>query len=175
MGKIDFQLPTDTDEMLVVGAIFSEATTGANASDDEKRAIGQCVLNMAYYARMTTQNGKKCFNTTFGDGTIIKAIKTSVKGYDTPRWRLVMNGDVLKTKAALEKDLDALETAVLKNVVSIAAAVMKEALPAAGPSSTRVPLQFNQAANDPPSKREEKIFNLGSHTFYGFIAGRECQ
>lgn len=175
MGTIDFSLPTAADEMLVVGTIFAEATTGSNASDDEKRAIGLCVVNMAYYARMTTQNGKKCFNTSFGDGTVRQAIVNSVRGYNSARWKLIMNGDALKSKAALEKDLNSLETAVLKSVVAIAASVMQSPLPAPGPGSKRIPLQFNQAPNSPPSDREEKIFNLASHTFYGFIDGRECR
>lgn len=171
---IDFELPSDADEMLLVGAIFSEATTGGNASDDEKKAIGSCVVNMAFYAAMKSQGGKKCYNDSFGDGTILSAIKKAIKGYNTPRWKLVMDGDKLKSKADLDK-LNAGEIKILKAVVTAAGDVRKATPPVAGPGSTRFPLQFNQATDDPPSNREEKLFKLASHTFYGFKDGRECQ
>jgi hypothetical protein len=39
----------------------------------------------------------------------------------------------------------------------------------------RIPVQFNQASNSPPSaQRQEKIGKHGKHTFYAFIVGREA-
>lgn len=172
---IDFPLPKNAVEQLIVGAIFAEATTGGRASDDEMLDIGLAVRNMAYYAALTDRAGRKCNNSSFGDGTIEDAIQNGIQAYGGNRWKLVMTGNALKSKADLEKSLNDIgEIAQLKRVVAAAGRAMSISTPAADPSTGKVPVQFNQASNSPPSTRMERVFHYGVHTFYGFIKGREC-
>jgi hypothetical protein len=172
---IDFSLPQNADEQLIVGAIFAEAKTGGRASDDEMLNIGLAVRNMAYYSALTDKAGKKCNNGSFGNGTIEGVIEKSIEAYKGERWTLVMTGNALKSKTDLEKSLnDIAEIAQLKRVVAAARKAVNTTVPAGDPITGKIPLQFNQALISPPSGRAERIFNYGVHTFYGFIKGREC-
>ncbi|MGJ5065223.1 hypothetical protein [Bradyrhizobium oligotrophicum] len=174
-SSIDFDLPTDPNQQLIAGAIFSESTAGANANADEKRCIGLCIVNMAYYATLTQDSGKPCYNSSFGDGSILSAIKKNIYGYGSAQWKKVMDADAMKSKDDLEDSLTASEVKHLKGSVEASATAIAATAPASDSASGRIPVQFNQAANNPPSTREEKIARYASETFYAFKTGRECQ
>ena len=96
MGSPDSDYPKDPNLQLLVGVIFAESGSknyggGENAS--EKEAIGKTFVNAAYYAAMKEQGGKKCYNDSFGDGTILSAIQTMAVAYSTATWNRVMNGN----------------------------------------------------------------------------------
>jgi hypothetical protein len=173
-GTIDFDLPTGADEQLLVGSVFSEATAGGGASDDEKLCIALCVMNMSYYATYT-QPGKTCYNDAFGDGTVLSAIKKAIKGYNSPQWKKIMESNALKSKDDLEGALIPSEIAHLKGAVTAAKKAIDANLPAKDPGSGRAPIQLNKANDSPPSPRQEKISHYALQTFYGFKSGRECQ
>jgi hypothetical protein len=172
---IDFDLPTDPNQQLIAGAIFAESTAGAQENDDEKRCIGLCIVNMAYYAVLTQDSGQACYNSSFGDGSISSAIKKNILGYGSAQWKKVMNSDVMKSKDDLSNTLIPREVTHLKGSVDASAVVIAATPPASDSLSGRIPVQFNQAADKPPSSRQEKIARYASETFYAFKAGRECQ
>lgn len=168
---IDFDLPTDGDEQLLVGMVFAEAS-GPVA--DEIEAIVSCLVNCAHYATYQ-ETGKKCYNDSFGDGTILSAIKNCSLAYGSAQWKRVMKGDVLKAKTDLEGSLIPSEVSKLKACCEGVSVVCAGSVPYSDPASKRNLIQFNQAADSPPSKRQEKVGKYGAHTFYAFKNGRECQ
>lgn len=172
--SIDFELPSAPNEQLLVGMVFAESSSGVAASDDEKRCIVECVLNMAFYATYAVQN-KKCYNASFGDGKILSAIKLGSVAYGGPQWNRVMNGNALWSKAELEKKLIPSEVAKLKMCVLVVQGTVNLVTPVANSGSNRILIQFNGAENAPPSPRQEKVARYGSHSFYAFKSGRECQ
>ncbi len=179
MAKIDFELPAKAETQLIAAVIFAESGTAAfgGANEDEKYCIGLAVRNMAHYAKYTG-GARKCYNQHFGDGTVLSAIKSTIQAYKTKMWLMIMSADALKDKAALEAALSDAYVAHLRGAVEAAEKAAKvPLLPAKGPVGvkSRPPLQFNKAANSPPSPRMELLGKLGSHSFYGFKAGRECQ
>ena len=171
---IDFELPRTPDEQLLVGMLFAESSSGSAASDDEKRCIAECVVNMAFYATYAVQN-KKCYNSSFGDGKILSAIKMGSLAYAGPQWNRVMNGNVLLSKAELEKKLVPSEVDKLKMCVSAVQGTVNLVTPVTDVGSNRVLIQFNGAENAPPSPRQEKAARYSGHSFYAFKSGRECQ
>lgn len=174
---IDFNLPTDVKSQLLVGALFAESSTkfyGGGENPAEKTAIAQAIVNMAFYAGQSKMSGKKCYNSSYGDGTILSAVKRAIVAYGKDRWNLVMASDKLKSKADLEKVLNSFDVEHLKGCVE-AVNALSSSVPITNGSFGRIPLQFNQAKDSPPSTRTEKIGKEGAHTFYAFIDGRECQ
>lgn len=170
-SPIDFSLPTDSDSQLLVGLTFAEAS-GTDAS--EIQAIAACLVNCAYYANFK-QPPKKCYNESFGDGTILSAIKKCSQAYESRQWKRVMDGDALQSKAALEAVLIPVEVAKLKACCDGVATVTAGEVPYSDQAAKRNLIQFNQATNSPPSVRQEKVTAYGVHTFYAFKSGRECQ
>lgn len=168
---IDFELPTGGDEQLLVGMVFAEAS-GPIA--DEIEAIVSCLVNCAHYATYQ-ESAKKCYNDSFGDGTILAAIKKCSLAYGSAQWKRVMNGDVLKAKTDLEGSLIPSEVSKLKACCDGVAMVSAGSVPYSDSASKRNLIQFNQATDSPPSKRQEKVAKYGAHTFYAFKKGRECQ
>lgn len=168
---IDFDLPTDADQQLLVGMVFAEAS-GPFA--DEIEAIVSCMVNCANYASYK-EPGKKCYNDSFGDGTILSAIKKCSRAYGSGQWTRVMVGDLLKAKTDLEGSLIPSEVSKLKACCEGVATVSAGSVPYSDPASKRCLIQFNQAADSPPSNRQEKVAKYGAHTFYAFKKGRECQ
>ena len=133
----------------LVGAIFAESSSehwGGGENADEKQAIGSTIVNATYYAKTKQVAGKKCYNDTFGNGTILSAIQKIVLAYNGNQWIKVMNGNRLKSAAELAKlvpdDAQHLE-------LSIEAANAIGALQ--GPRSvgtllgSKVPVGFNKA------------------------------
>lgn len=178
MPEINFTLPTPVDEQLLVGAVFAESSTKyyGGENSDEKICISLCVINMAYYARQKKSGGKTCYNSSYGDGTILSAIRKGFVAYGGTMWGKVMSGDRLKSKKDLEKALNADEVEHLRlSVNAVGANSISSAPLNFSGLNNRVPLQFNKAENSPPSSRTEKVGKVGSHTFYGFKAGRECE
>jgi hypothetical protein len=170
--------PKDPSTQLLVGLIFAESASkhvGGGENAEEKKAIGLTVLNAAYYGRMKSLAGKKCYNDSFGDGTLLSAIKTMAVAYNQPAWNKVMAGNTLKAAAELEK-LDP-DTAKHLELSIEAAETVASAMPPRGVIglTNRAPVGFNQGADSPPSKRMERLGRLGAHTFYGFKKDRECQ
>ena len=178
MSVINFDLPAGAEQQLLTGAIFAESSTkhvgGENAG--EKICIGMAVVNMAYYARLRKPGGGRCYNNSFGSGTILSAIITGFVAYGGAMWNKIMSGDQLRPKAALERALNADEVEHLRLSVEALDSINTGGAPLsyAGLGGAR-PLQFNQAENSPPSPRTESIGRAGSHTFYGFKRGRECE
>jgi hypothetical protein len=178
MAAINFPLPANAVTQRLVGVIYAEASVGNTANHQaEKQAIAHCFLNMAYFAGLKQPNGASCFNSSFGDGTVLKAIQKGSVAYGGPNWNEVMSGDLLKSKASLEQILDAAKVAHLEKCV-----LAVTGMPTGGGPFTmsvlgnRAPLQFNRAADAPPNpQRQQKIGVLSAHTFYAFKSGRECQ
>ena len=176
MAKLDFTLPTDPLLQLLPGAVFAESSTRWFGCEDalEKEAIAWAILNMSHYA--TVKKGTHNYNKAFGDGTVLAAIRKAIVAYESPRWNVVMSGNLLKPESALER-LEPADRDHLRLVCEITTAIgaapqLPHALASLG---DRIPVQFNQAANSPPSKeRQEKIGKHGKHTFYAFKIGREA-
>lgn len=86
---IDFPLPSGQDPEALTGTIFAESTGAASAGDydKEKDCIGLAVINAAYYATWTIHEGKTCYNSSFGDGTIIDAVRKTIGAYGKARWK----------------------------------------------------------------------------------------
>lgn len=168
---IDFPLPSDSDQQALVGLAFAESSGTALI---EITAIIGCLVNVAYYAAYEDPP-KQCYNGSFGDGTILSAIKKSSLAYGSTQWRRIMNGDVLLSKEKLEQTLIPSEVSKLKACCEAVADVSKGNTPYQDTTSGRFLVQFNQATNSPPSTRQEKVAKYGVHTFYAFKTGRECQ
>lgn len=176
MAKLD--LPTDPMVQLLSGAVFAESSTRwfGGEDHDEKEAIAWAILHMSHFATLKPEGRSRGYNAAFGDGTVLSAIKKAIVAYEGPRWDLIMSGTALKPDSSLER-LDPADREHLQLVVTVVAAI--------GPApvlphrlvtlENRIPLQFNQANNSPPSPRTEKIGKLGKHTFYAFKAGREAE
>ncbi len=178
MSTINFDLPTEPDKQLLTGAIFAESSTKHYGGEhaDEKTCIGMCVVNLAFYARQRKPNGGRCYNNSYGSGTILSAITTAFVAYNGAMWNKAMAGNALKSKAQLERDLNADEAEHLRLSIEAANGINILAAPLAYSGfANKRPLQFNQAADRPPSPRTERIGRAGAHTFYGFKQGRECE
>jgi len=178
-------LPTDKKTQLLVGLIFAESSSknwGGGDNEDEKIEMGLTVLNRTYYATQNAPNGRN-YNKTFGSGTVLSALQYHGEfvAYGGDRWKQVMNGDSLKSKAELDK-LQLFEKEHLSLSIDAAAfctdgkAPLPTGLAGIGDPAGQFPIAFNKAANSPPnSARMVKFLHVGSHTFYSFIAGRETQ
>ncbi|HKP05022.1 MAG TPA: hypothetical protein VJU77_16845 [Chthoniobacterales bacterium] len=79
---IDFPLPSGEEPEAPTDAIFAESTDAASAGDydKEKKCIGLALINAAYYATWKTHGGKTCYNSSFGDGSIIGAVRKTIGG-----------------------------------------------------------------------------------------------
>ncbi len=176
MAKLDFTLPTDPMLQLLTGAVFAESSTRWYGGEDalEKEAIAWSILNMSHFA--TVRKGTHNYNRSFGDGTVLSAIRHAIVAYGSARWNLVMNTNLLKEAATLER-LEPADRDHLRLVCAVTTAIgpapqLPHALASLG---DRIPVQFNQATNSPPSaQRQERIGKHGRHTFYAFIVGREA-
>lgn len=179
MTRAALVLPTDPMLQLLTGAVFAESSTRWYGGEhhDEKEAIAWAILNMSHYATVKPHGRSRGYNSAFGDGTVLSAIRKAIVAYEGPRWDLVMNATALKPVS----DLNRLEPAdhehlalclAVTNAISPAPALPR-ALVTLG---DRIPVQFNQANDSPPSRdRQEKIGRLGRHTFYAFKPGREAE
>lgn len=171
-------LPTGADHQLLVGVVFAESTTKntGTPSADEMVAIARTVVNQAYYAKMAPPPGKrKCWNTSFGDGTLLSAIKNGVVAYGKDRWNMVMSGDRLKSEAAIGA-LKPDDKAHFEAVVAAVGALVLTPAPLNDAKLGGIPVGFNQAIDSPPNKsRQKKLGRFAQHSFYGFLAGRECE
>jgi hypothetical protein len=176
-----FKLPDDPTIQLLVGVIFAESSSqnwGGGENADEKVAIGWTFVNIAYFAQYKPEGKKRCYNADMGVGTILSAIKSKSLAYNSAIWKQIMNGDALKPLAILEKTLQPTQKAHLELCVDAANSIGAHP---AGPHALstlhdRAPIEFNKAKNSPGNPRRlEKIGELGSHSFYAFIAGRECE
>ena len=98
MPEPDLVLPSDLRAQLLVGVIFAESSTKFVGGENpgEKVAIGAAFVNCAYYAGVAKVGKQKCYNDSFGDGTLLGAIQSSSLAYNAPMWKKVMNGSRLK-------------------------------------------------------------------------------
>ena len=170
MAKLDFTVPTDPMLQLLTGAVFAESSTRWFGGEDapDKEAIAWSILNMSHFA--TVRKGTHNYNRSFGDGTVLSAIRHAIVAYGSARWNLVMNGNQLKAEATLER-LEPADVEHLRLTIEVVTAIgPAPRLPHALASlSARIPVQFNQATDSPPSaQRQEKIGRHGKHTFYAF-------
>lgn len=178
MANLPFSRPTDPMLQILTGAVFAESSTRyfGGENHEEKEAIAWAILHMSHYALVKPTGARRGYNSSFGDGTVLSAIKKAIVAYEGPRWDLIMSGTSLKPDSSLER-LDPADREHLQLVVTVIASI--------GPApvlphplvtlENRIPLQFNQANNAPPSPRTEKIGKLGKHTFYAFKVGREAE
>lgn len=172
MAEVDLEIPTDISRQQLVGAVFAESSTkhwGGGENDQEKKAIVCAIVNMAFYA-------KKCpkWNKALGDGTILGAIKQALVAYNKDRWLKVMGADKLLPVAVL-KGLAPDDLEHLKLTLNVVKNMQIETAPLRLDDPAVYPVQFNKAANSPPSGRFTFCARLQSHSFYAFIAGRECE
>lgn len=176
-----FRLPDDRTSALLVAVMYAESSSrnwGGGESADEKEAIGWTFVNIAYFARHKPEGKKYCYNSDMGVGTLLSAIKSKSLAYNTPLWKQIMNGDSLKPLATLGKTLEPAQQVHLELCANAAADIGAHPegphpLTTLGDS---VPIEFNKARNSPSNpKRLERIGGIGSHSFYAFIAGRECE
>ncbi|MEZ4296782.1 MAG: hypothetical protein R3B70_17580 [Polyangiaceae bacterium] len=175
----ELTLPTDPMLQILTGAVFAESSTRAfgGESHEEKEAIAWAILNMSHYATVKPERARRGYNTNFGDGTVLGAIRSSILAYESPRWRVVMNGLTLKPQRELSRlvpgDHEHLRLVLLVTNAIGPAPILPGALATLG---NRIPVQFNQANDSPPNPaRQEKIGRLARHTFYAFKVGREAE
>jgi len=78
MAKLD--LPTDAMLQLLTGAVFAESSTGwyGGENHDEKAAIAWAILNMTHYATLKPPGSRRGYNSAFGDGTVLSAIRRAI-------------------------------------------------------------------------------------------------
>lgn len=177
MAKLD--LPTDPMVQLLSGAVFAESSTRwfGGEDHDEKEAIAWAILHMSHFATLKPEGRSRGYNAAFGDGTVLSAIRKAIVAYQGPRWNLVMDGTALKPVGNLDRlepaDRDHLELVLVVTKAIGPAPILPHGVASLG---NRVPVQFNQATDSPPSKdRQERIGKLGRHTFYAFKSGREAE
>lgn len=175
----ELTVPSDPMLQLLTGAVFAESSTRwyGGENHEEKEAIAWSILNMSHFATVKPEGATRGYNSAFGDGTVLSAIRKAIVAYEGPRWQLIMNGVLLKPKSAFDK-LDPADREHLRLVLVVTNAISPApSLPhALATLQNRIPVQFNQANNAPPSRdRQEKIGRLGRHTFYAFKPGREAQ
>lgn len=170
------QRPANIDDQRIAGMIYAESAGASSGGEnaDEKSAIGATIANRAHHARCMSQpNGHACFNTDFGDGTILGALQHGFAAYGGARWNEVMVNDEMRPEA----ELNALPPGKQQHLnLSIAAAEALNlgATPISQPAVGGAPVAFNQASNNPPSPRMLRIGGAGAHSFYGFRPNREC-
>ncbi|MGA1841276.1 MAG: PKD domain-containing protein [bacterium] len=176
------ELPSEKTRRQLAGLIYAESGTKewGGENSEEKAAIGSTVINRAYYATLTPASGRgKCYNQDFGSGTFWSAIifPGQFKGYGTSMWDEVMSGDDMKSYQQLNEDIKGISKRLhLNNSISAAKRLPSTPqLVGLGGLGGLAPIAFNKATNSPPNPaRMEKIGRHGSHTFYGFRTGREC-
>ncbi len=176
-----FRLPDDPTVELLVAVLYAESSSrswGGCENADEKEAIGWTFVNIAHFASHIPEGKKRCYNSDMGVGTLLSAIKSKSLAYNSALWKQIMDGDALKPLAALSKTLQPSQQAHLELCVDAAVAIGSHP---EGPHplttlGDRAPIEFNKARNSPGNPRRlERIGGLGAHSFYGFIAGRECE
>lgn len=175
----DLTLPSDPMLQLLSGAVFAESSTrwAGGENHDEKEAVAWSILNMSHFATVKPPGARRGYNAAFGDGTVLSAIRKAIVAYEGPRWQLVMNGVTLKPRSSLDR-LQPADREHLRLVLIVTNAIgPAPTLPRAVASlGNRIPVQFNQANDAPPSRdRQEKIGRLGRHTFYAFKENREAE
>ena len=179
MSRSQLVLPTDPMLQLLTGAVFAESSTRWYGGEDhgEKEAIAWAILNMSHFATVKPPGRQRGYNSAFGDGTVLSAIRKAIVAFGGPRWNLVMNDTALKPATGLAR-LDPADHEHLALCLVVTNAIgPAPALPRTLASlANRIPVQFNQANDSPPSKdRQERIGRLGRHTFYAFKNGREAE
>ena len=86
-----------------------------------------------------------------------------------------MNNDALKRKAELESVLNPSDVDHLGACVQVVMNMKNQQTPTPDPVYKRYLIQFNRGLDLPPNARQEKVVRYGSHTFYAFKVGRDCQ
>jgi RHS repeat-associated protein len=168
--------PKGQAQRLFAAVIFSESTAG-DEDAVEKLAIGATVYNDAFYAKLPPKSKqKKNYNApSFGDGTILGAIKTAFpKSYKKARWNLVALAADLKSQADIDQALIGADREHYNLCIDAANAVTPPPM-GIKDFKNEAPVGFNKADDKPPSDREHKIGHAGSTTFYGFDTGREYE
>ncbi len=168
-------IPASQNVQRIVGMIYAESAAkySGGESADEKNGIGATIANRAYYANYTKPGGGTCYNSGFGDGTILGAVKKGFVAYGKTRWKEVMNNDLMRPLAELNALANDKKTH-LELCITAAEALDLETTPITVKKVGGIPVAFNQAADSPPSPRMKRIGSAGKHTFYGFKPGREC-
>lgn len=163
----------------LAAVIYAESTTAGlgGENEPEKLAIGATFANRAFYATWVPDGKKRCYNSGFGDGTLLDAITTGSVAVGGQLWSSIVSGQDLKSQAKLEKILKSADYRTHYNLSVKAALTIAAIKPPIEiiPLSNRIPIAFNQSAVGTSSPRWEQIGKLGKHHyFYAFKAGREC-
>src|SRR5437867_145429 len=100
--------------------------------------------------------------------------------YGGNRWKAVMSGDSLKSKAELDKlqifEKDHLRLSMeAANFCNDGNPPPPTGLAGIGDPVGQFPVAFNKANDQSPSPRMQRFLRVGSHTFYSFKPGRETQ
>ncbi len=165
----------------LVAAIYAESGSkdwsGAENAV-EKLAIGATIVNQAFYAKLPpgSKPKRRNYNKSFGDGTVLGAIKRSIVAYKQTEWNQVADADDLKPDPTISGTLvgTAREHYNLSvdaaNAVTTAPMAIKEL-------GSRCPIGFNKSQKHkaPSKERDDFIGGAGVHMFYGFKTGREYE
>ncbi len=164
----------------LVAAIYAESSSKEYSGAEnavEKLAIGATIVNQAFYAKLPpgSKPKQRNYNKSFGDGTVLGAIKKSIVAYKKRAWNQVANSTDLNPNATISKTL--IGSAREHYNLSVDAANAVTAAPMGIKDfNNEAPIGFNQAKDTAPNPdREHRIGAAGVHTFYGFDKGHEYQ
>jgi len=172
--------PKDPTARLLTAAVFAESGNahygGENA--DEKEAIAVTVMNQAFYA-IKPPKQKRNYNASFGDGTILSAIKNGCVSYSGERWNLVADASDLLPQAQIEGNLKLDDRTHFNLSVDTANLLLGYKAPLTIKAlGGHAPIGFHsgkQIGVIPNEDRESIIGKLGRHEFYGFDKGHEYE
>lgn len=169
--------PEDSKIRLLAIVIYAESTTEDLGGEDaaEKDAIGATFMNRAHYATLEPANGKgRCYNTDFGDGTLLSAIQKGSVAVGAAQWNKIASDNDLKPQKDLEKVLTLPKQREHYNLSVEAAQRIAAKVAPITISSGGIPVGFNQSEKQSPSSRMEHLVKLAKHHFWVFKKGREC-
>lgn len=136
----------------------------------------QKARGILYNAKRVGKQKRNYNAESWGDGSVLDAIKHSIRAYQQKQWNEVATADDLKPDAILDRTLFFTDRTHYNLSVGAANAI------AAAPTgiknfNNRYPIGFNKSAKHKPpnKKRDEYIGEAGVHMFYGFKKGREYQ
>jgi LysM repeat protein len=177
-GSCGIVVPPTLDGRFLAGAIFAEAAPRPTAQA-EREAIGWAFINSVQHTEQLCtgaicaslnqrQRTAQCRRDTRDLGrTLRNAISIGSVAVRGSRWNMVMSSSGMLPAVTLCK-LVASERTALTRAIAAARSVLE------GTATRRDYLRFNRAADSPPSPRMVRTGRHEGHTFYQFIAGREC-
>lgn len=171
------QVPTSADEQVLSGVVFAEAMQTRTAND-ERNAIASVFVNRINHVRnlcsgticpsLGNRRRQQCTRDTTDFGaTLFDAVKTGSIAYGGAQWNKVMDDSHMRSSAEICRRIHPGELAPLLRAIAAAHAMV-------GHVGRRRFVALNQASNNPPSPRMQRVVQIGVHTFYRFIGNRVC-